>query len=202
MANEHDEAAVIIKEMVLSVKNLAEKETQLRTQYEIGDRYRVIRDKISVLVHTIEEFAANHSVSLQSDELIKDSLTSESLSLAEGECWVYVYLYNAKGAELALWFSMLSDAALEDYTFNRPIYREESQVQAFIRSRPSDNEYAYLTLKIKETDVIDPESPTKDSLGVALMSLTERSLLLANAFSFVHKGKTYYFNKESGELQV
>lgn len=46
---------------------------------------------------------------------------------------VYVYLYNATGADLQTWRKLLSQAVFYEHSINRPIYVDESAIRDYLR---------------------------------------------------------------------
>lgn len=167
------------------VKSLVETEAALREKYNVGDNYRSISNRVKSLLRHLEE---NIDVS---DGALTTLANDDDLS--EGQQYVYVYLFNARGRILSRWVPMLSPRNFTEYSVNRPVYAEQKQVEAYIRSRPNDDEHAYLVIKINKADVISDQvqSSYHDATGQALLKLKERSLREECLVAFIYKGDRY-----------
>ena len=168
------------------VKALVQVEQELRAKHNIGDSYRSIANRFKSLLNYIEENADVSEADLA-------ELASQHGAVQEDEQYVYVYLFNMQGRILSRWISMLSPRSLAEYSVNRPVYEEEQEVEAYIRSRPNDDAHAYLVMKVNKTDVMhyQDQSNHRDSTGQPLLKLKERSLKPENLVAFVYKGDRY-----------
>lgn len=168
------------------VRELVKGEEELRQKYNIGDGYRSISNRFKALLRHIEE-----NVELSESELA--NLVENNADLAENQQYVYVYLFNAQGRILSRWVPMFSPRNFAEYSVNRPIYQEEDQVQAYIRSRTNDDAHAYLVMKVNKGDVVSSpgQAHYHDATGQPLLKLKEKSLMAENLVVFVYKGDRY-----------
>lgn len=160
-------------------------DTELREKYEIGEKFRFVRDRLRALL----EQAESH---VKTDVAIEQRTIKEVQS---DETVVYVYLFNAKGSILANWKNMLASRLLYEYSINRPIYKEKPHVDAFVRSKAEKMLHAYLTVVVKTTDILVFEG-LKDSLENPLIKVKEGSLRFINVIDFTHNTHVYWVDEE------
>lgn len=157
---------------------------ELRDKFKIGDKFRFIRDRLTALDERIKE-------ELNALQIETDSKTDK---LAEDEVLVYVYIFNAQGLVLQTWHKMLSPSVFYEYSVNRPVYTEKTQVESFIRSRTSKAQHGFLTIAVKKTDILalaKGAEPAVDLVGNPLVKIREGSLKSNKMFSFTHQEKEY-----------
>lgn len=179
------------KLLELAKSSLVQDES-LRQQFQIGDKFRFIRDRLQAMVSRVEE-------NIKAMETQSVKATSE---LAQDEVVVFVYLYNAQGLVLKTWNKMLNPSVFYEYSVNRPIYSEKADVEAFIRSRAQKNQHGFLSVAIKKEDILKALSGdlAKDAIGNPLIKVKEGSLLFKRLLSFTHNGSEYEVGAD-GELK-
>jgi len=182
------------REIYREVESLVKEEKELRKKYGVGDRYKAISSRLDALFKYVQE-----AVSLPKQE---ETVERASPALSEGQQYVFVHLFNNKGKILSRWEAMLSPRQLMEYSVNRPIYAEQKQVEAYIRSRPNDDEHAFLMMKVEQSDVLHGDESTHnyDTLGQPLLKLKERALKEEGLVYFFHKGTCYILSR--GHLVV
>jgi len=166
------------------IREAIERDIALREKYQVTEKFRFIRERLQALLTQVESELAS-------------TVESEKKGihlLAADEVLVYVYLFNAKGALLRDWKNMVLPNVFYEYSVNRPIYFEKSQIEAFIRAKTNKNQHAYLTVAIKKSDLSTTSS--KDSMGNALLKVKENSLVFKNLMSFTHNWIDYEVNEE------
>jgi hypothetical protein len=164
----------------------------LREQYQVGDKFRFIRDRLTALMQQVEENLSE----------IKIEKASSIEQAAEHEMLVYVYLYNAQGLLLRTWQKMLNASVFYEYSVNRPIYLEKNAIESFIRSKPNKMQHGYLTIIVQKSDVLQSAADValvKDVLGNVIVKVREGSLAINKLISFTHNGNDYTLGEE-GEL--
>jgi len=183
------------RELYRDVEDLVNEEKKLRKELGIGDRYKAISSQLESLMQFVTE-----AVSLPKQESISERA---SPALFEGQQYVFIHLFNAKGKILSRWEVMLSPRQLSEYSVNRPVYAEQRQVEAYIRSRPNDDEHAFLMMKIEKTDVLRGSNAADnyDSLGHPLLKLKEGALKEQGLVYFFHKGSCYILSRGHLALQ-
>ncbi len=188
MSNGNKEASEKILQLVLSAM---QQDKELREKYQIGDKFRFIRDRLSALESRIQE-----NINSLHKEAVKKSDT-----IAEDEVLVYVYLYNAQGLAFQTWQKMVSPSVFYEYSVNRPVYTDKSHVEAFIRSRPNKNQHGYLTVVLKKQDILVVADPqlVKDSIGNPLVKIREGSLIFNQLRAFTHNNHEFIVSLE-GQL--
>ncbi|MES2203772.1 MAG: type IVB secretion system protein IcmQ [Pseudomonadota bacterium] len=173
------------RELYRDVEMLVNEEKALRKKYGIGERYKAISSRLDAVLQSVRQ-----AVSLPPQEV---AIERSSPALSEGQQYVFVHLFNNKGKVLSRWEAMLSPRQLAEYSVNRPIYAEQKQVEAYIRSRPNDDEHAFLMMKIEQSDVLQRDESTDnyDSLGHPLLKLKEGAFKEQGLIYFFHKGVRY-----------
>lgn len=183
------------RQLYEDVKTLVEEEKLLRKQFEIGDQYRAIPSRLEALLNYVK----------QETEITEEKeITQRAIPiLTDSQQYVYVYLYNVNGRILSRWEAMLSPRNLFEYSVNRPIYATQKQVEAYIRSRPNDDEHAFLQMKIEKSDVlpVTEENNRQDSLGESLLKLKEGALREDGLVYFFHRENRYIFSQGHLVLQ-
>lgn len=175
------------EKLLLLVRDAVQQDQKLREQYQIGDKFRFIRDRLTTLLMQVEEGL----MSLQ-EESEKSNKT-----LGEDEIYVYVYLYNAQGITLKTWQKMLTPSVFYEYSVNRPIYINKAEIEALVRGKANKVQHGFLTVIIKKQDVLSDQ--TKDAMGHSLVKVKEGSLHFDRFVSFTHNGQDYVLN-EVGEI--
>ncbi len=177
------------RELYREVETLVNEEKALRKKLGIGDRYKAISSRLEALLQYVH----------QAVSLPKQAAETERAPpiLSESEQYVFVHLFNAKGKILTRWENMLSPRNLTEYSVNRPIYAEQNQVEAYIRSRPNDDEHAFLMMKIEQSAILHGEESTSncDLLGHPLLKLKEGALKEIGLVYFFHKGSCYILSR-------
>lgn len=179
-----------IKEKILKlVQDSLQLDTELREQFQIGNKFRFIRDRLDALkLHVEEELSA-----------IQQEIEKKSGQLTDDEVIVYVYIFNAQGLVFQTWQKMLNPSVFYEYSVNRPIYAEKSHIESFIRSRPTKPQHGYLTMIVKKTDILPQPvdaAPPKDQVGNPLIKIREGSLNIRKMIAFVHLDHEYVVDEE------
>lgn len=159
----------------------------LRAQYQVGDKFRFIRDRLANLELRVQE---------EINAIIQE-IESKVDKLADDEVLVYVYIFNAQGLVFQTWQKMLNPSVYYEYSVNRPIYIDKAHVESFIRNRPTKAQHGYLTVAIKKTDLLPVPAgiePPKDQNGNPLYKIREGSLKPNKLFSFTHQDIEYIVN--------
>lgn len=180
------------KERLLAlVRDALQHDKALREQYQIGEKFRFIRDRLQSLLSHVE---AEMQVLQQKEHRVTSEIKAD-------EVLVYVYLYNAQGLLFRTWQKMLNPSVFYEYSVNRPIYAEQSHVESFIRSRKDKPQHAYLTIVVNKQDILSVAAAdiSKDAVGQTLIKIREGALHAEKLVSFNHNQHEYTLN-EAGEL--
>lgn len=181
-----------LKEKLLQLINEAvDQDVKLRTDLQIGDKFRFIRESLQALKLQVDE--AMQAIKVEVDEN-KDVL-------AEDEQLVYVYLFNAHGIDLQSWIKMLHHSVYYEHSVNRPIYAAKEHIEAVIRNKANRIQHGYLTMAIKKAGILKQgDEATKDSFGNPVLKIKEGSLSAERLISLTHNGHCYVLN-ENGALE-
>jgi intracellular multiplication protein IcmQ len=183
MSNDKEQREKLLK----VVSDAVRQDKELREKYQIGDKFRFIRDRLIALLSQVEESLSSlqKKAEKKSDELLAD------------EMLIYVYLFNTQGLIFQTWQKMLNPSVFYEYSVNRPIYTEKAFVDSFIRSKASLVQHGYLTIAIKKQDIIKDATTegVKDAIGNPIVKVKEGSLHVEKLVSFTHNGHEYVLNE-------
>lgn len=172
------------------VRATMEHDNVLRDKFEIGEKFRFVRERLNSLLDTLEKSLPPAS-----------SEKNSARAVTADQVLVYVYLYNAQGLQFRSWQNLMVPKVFYEYSVNRPIYADKNQVVALIRTKANKAQHAYLTIAVKRDQITRPaddQSP-KDALGNPLIKVREGSLQIVNVIAFTHQDQEYVLN-EVGEL--
>jgi len=163
------------------MRQAIEEDEKLREKYEIGEKFRFVRERLKSLFNTLE---IEVSSTLEAIKKADKGLSSDELP-------VYVYLYNIKGMDFRSWANMLTPKVFYEYSVNRPIYKDKSAIEGFLKLKTNKAQHAYLTVAIHPADIISEEG--------GLVRIKEGSLHFDRLLGFTHNDQEYTLN-ESGTL--
>lgn len=176
-------------DMVQMVRDILQHDTDLRTKYEVVEKFRFVRDRLQNLLTHLEA----------QDVVIKQEKVVQTVeAAAANSILVYVYLYNAQGVILRSWSTLFTPKVFYEYSVNRPIYRDKSAIEALLKSKSNLQQHGYLTIRVQESDLL-VSANLKDALGNEMIKVREGSLHFKNLLTFTHNGQEYVVN-EQGEL--
>jgi len=167
------------------IKEAVDRDQLLRDQYQIGDKFRFIREKLNQLLMQLEE----------SKLLIQKEKKENETRPVEDEQLIYVYLFNTHGLNLQNWAKMLTPQGFYEYSVNRPIYSDRAHIEAFIRAKPSKVQHAFLVVVLHKSNIISLDSG-KDPLGHSLIKVKEGSLRFEKLVSFIYNDFDYVMNED------
>ncbi|MBV9575647.1 MAG: type IVB secretion system protein IcmQ [Gammaproteobacteria bacterium] len=173
------------------IQEAVKQDNELRAQFQVGEKFRFIRDRLHALLARVEE---------NLNTLQKES-EQKTVELLEDEALVYVYLFNAQGLILKTWQKMVNPSVFYEYSINRPIYSDKAAIESYIRSKTNKIQHAYLTVAVKKANILQPvegAEPLKDPLGNPVVKVREGSLTFDKLVSFTHNNTEYLFSE--GEL--
>ncbi|HVY53068.1 MAG TPA: type IVB secretion system protein IcmQ [Gammaproteobacteria bacterium] len=170
------------------IQTAIERDAELRQRYEVGEKFRFIRDRLQSLLDEVQKQPAAHATKKQ----------KETVQVLEDEILVYVHLYNAQGLSVRTWQSIITPKAFFDFSVNRPIYKERSHVLSFIQAKPNRAQHGFLTIAVK-VDRITSDENLKDPMGYSLVKVKEGSLRCEKLLCFTHNENEYTLSEE-GEL--
>ncbi len=172
---EYEKLIQLIREALLQDANLREK-------YGVVEKFRFVRDRLQAVLTHLEE---------QQQALKKEEKKIEQIEESSNKVVVYVYLYNAQGAILRSWLTLLTPRVFYEYSVNRPIYREKSQVESLLKAKSNKHQHAYLTVKIEQHDILTAIDKSKDDEENPIIKIREGSLRFENLVMFTHNGQDY-----------
>jgi intracellular multiplication protein IcmQ len=144
------------------------------------------------LVEIRDDFLKQLGASSQS-QLKTESHLSNRIALRSGQQEVYISLYSSDGANLQSWERIVTN--LPKQMISRPIYADEDDVKAIIKTKENKQNDAYVAIYINQSDILSlsPDKSSVDKLGKVLLSLKGNSLNLDNISRFVHLSGVYRY---------
>lgn len=115
-------------------------------------------------------------------------------ALRSGQHEIFIALYSSNGTNMQTWERILIN--LPKQMISRPIYDNEEDVNALIKTKENKNNEAYVSMYINESDIlaISADRVPVDRLGKPLLTLKDKSLSLDNINFFVHVSGTYHYS--------
>jgi intracellular multiplication protein IcmQ len=166
------------------VRQTIERDEALRQKYGVGDKFRFVRDRLQALLANLES-----ELQIQ----VEETKSTGAITVAADEVVVYVHLFNAHGLNISTWKNMLMPKVFYEYSVNRPIYAEKTQIESIVNAKPNRAQHGYIAVAIKAIDI--QKSPLgltqKDSYGNEILKIKEGSLSINRLVAFVHNGIAY-----------
>ena len=165
------------KKLVELIRDTVERDILLRKKYDIVDKFRFVRDRLNSLLEQLE----THVETVRTTEEKKATPAK-----SDDEIFAYVYLYNSQGLTLQTWINMLTPKLFYEYSVNRPIYLDKYHIESLIKSKANRVQHAFLTVAIKQNDLINNENAPKDAMGNTVMKVREGSLKFERFIAMTH----------------
>jgi intracellular multiplication protein IcmQ len=148
----------------------------------IGKNLIEIRDTF------LSQLGANSQAQLKAE-----SHLANRIALRSGQQEVYVSLYSSDGINLQSWDRIVAN--LPRQMISRPIYADEEDAKAIIKTKENKQNEAYVAIYINQSDILllSPDKAPVDKLGKVLLSLKDKTLNLDNISRFVHISGSYRF---------
>ncbi|MBU0456267.1 MAG: type IVB secretion system protein IcmQ [Pseudomonadota bacterium] len=171
------------------LKDILEQETLLRAECEIGSRFNVV---VSQLHAMFDQY-------LQEIEVLQMSSDARPAEASENKkTFVYVYLFNAQGAQLQTWQKLLRPSALFEHSVNRPIYASREQIESLIKAKPIQTQHGYIEIAVDPDDLMETSETATlhDQHGYPLLRLRQGALKKENIEGFYSNGKFYTITEQ------
>lgn len=122
-----------------------------------------------------------------------ESHLANRIALRSGQQEVYISLYSSDGLNMQSWERIVAN--LPRQMISRPIYGDEENVKAILKTKENKQNEAYVAIYINQSDILSlpPDKASVDKLGKALLSLKDKSLNLDNISRFVHLSGVYRY---------
>ena len=129
---------------------------------------------------------------------VTTSHLANRVALRSGQQMIYVSLYSAAGTAMNTWERIVYNLASQVIT--RPMYSNEQDVRAMVRSKANIFNEAYVSIYVRQSDILSPalDKIPHDKLGHELLTLKDKSLKLDNVVQFFHQTGVYHY--EHGRL--
>lgn len=191
MPNQIDQNREEKLKLIETVRQAIQHDNELREKYEIGEKFRFVRDRLNTILETLETSLPKST---------QGSAFSDR-GVAADEVPVYVYLYNTQGLQFRTWQNLVSPKVFYEYSVNRPIYMEKAQIESLLKTKTNKAQHAYLAIAVKRDHIINvPEDGAqKDAIGNQLVKVKEGSLHIGKLIAFTHQGQDYVLD-DDGQL--
>ena len=150
----------------------------------IGKNLRNIRDDFDNQIESAGKEQASATVQLANQK-----------ALRRDQQKVYLQLYTSDGKNMQSWEWIIAN--LPRQMISRPIYAEEADVKAIIKTKDNTINEAYVAIYIGQNDMlqISADKIPVDKLGKSRLSLKDGSIKLENIDCFAHQGETYHYSQ-------
>lgn len=176
------------EKLIQLIQDLIRQDADLREKYGVLEKFRFVRDRLNGLLTHLEE---------QKKVLKGGEKSVETKEDSADKVVVYVYLYNAQGAMLRTWLTLLTPRVFYEYSVNRPIYGQKNEIESLIRSKANPQQHGYLAVRVSQKDLMALKNPASmDVIGNPLLKIREGSLRFENFVAFTHNGHDYVLNAE------
>lgn len=177
------------QKLVDLVRRAIERDNTLREHFQVGDKFRFVRDRLHALLEQLEKHIQTTTAEAK----------QQKAGVGEDEVIIYVYLFNAQGATLNSWMNMLTPKLFYEYSVNRPAYSDKKAIESLIRSKANKNQHAYITVPIKKKDIHEMEEQKKDAIGNPVVKVREGAFVFDRMIAFTHNEMDYHLS-ETGVL--
>nr|NKB47707.1 Dot/Icm secretion system protein IcmQ [Legionellales bacterium] len=118
---------------------------------------------------------------------------AQRIAQRAGQTQVFIALYNTDGTNLAKWEKLLM--GLRTLSVSRPIYANEDDMRALVRSKPNKQNEAYAVAFIDSDKIIAMEEEVlpRDKLGHALLTLKDGAITPQQVVRFMHVSGHYLY---------
>lgn len=161
------------------VQEALAKDEELRTTYQVKDKFRFIRERLQYLLTRVEENLKN----------VQEAEEKHIDELSQDEQLVYIYLFNAQGIHIESWHKMLQPGVFYEYSINRPIYQDRKYVENIIKTKSNRQQHGFIIIAQNKNDIISGQ--TQDALMQPLIRVRDGSLNPKRVHGFVHNGQEY-----------
>ena len=146
------------------------------------------------LLEIREGFAKRVDASAQQQSNRLSSLANQ-MALRSAQRKVYIVLYSFEGSNIKTWERIVAN--LPRQMISRPVYSQEDDAIAFIKTKENKNNEAYIVIYINESDILPmpTDKLPHDKLGKQLLTLKDKSLKLDNIDCFVHQSGVYHYSQ-------
>jgi intracellular multiplication protein IcmQ len=146
------------------------------------------------LLEIREGFAKRVDASAQQQSNRLSSLANQ-MALRSAQRKVYIVLYSFEGSNIKTWERIVAN--LPRQMISRPVYSQEDDAIAIIKTKENKNNEAYIVIYINESDILPmpTDKLPHDKLGKQLLTLKDKSLKLDNIDCFVHQSGVYHYTQ-------
>lgn len=128
-------------------------------------------------------------------QLKAESNLANRVALRSGQREIYISLYSADGSNMQSWEKIVAN--LPRQMISRPIYADEEDIKAIMKTKEHKQNEAYVAIFIHQSDILllPPDKTALDKLGKTLLSLKDKVLNLDNISRFVHITGVYRYEE-------
>lgn len=188
--DEHTEKK-ILKELIAALERAIERGPWQRGLLfqAIGKKLRHLRGRFARELPADSSHSNEENSTLRSDGM----KSSPQKSSEEDSLIVYLSLYMNAGDNIQKWEKLLG--TLPSSIVTRPIYKNEEDLRAALRPKENKINDAYISVRIRATDLIHPpgNTPPMDRYGHPLLIVRQGAVQSENILTFMHRSGRYLF---------
>lgn len=148
----------------------------------IGKKLRVMRDTLAAQLKKIDEEPTSSASFLARQMAMQSTLKQ-----------VFVGLYSLDGVSLQAWERIIAN--LRRQMVSRPVYENETDIQAVIKTKEKKINEAYVSIYVDPNSILDLGSDKipVDKLGKPMLILKDNTINLENIDYFMHLTGKYRY---------
>lgn len=120
-----------------------------------------------------------------------EHLTEAHIQSALEKVTLYLSLYQTGGEHLVRWQALLAN--IMAHSLGRPAYKDRADVEAFIRTKPSQENDAYVVVSVSPNLILQGSMAQNDKQGRPIVTLKKGALHPEDILEFVHMGKRFEY---------
>ncbi len=148
----------------------------------IGKKLRVMRDTLAAQLKHLDEEPTGSASFLARQMAMQSTLKQ-----------VFVGLYSLEGVSLLAWERIIAN--LRRQMVSRPVYENETDIQAMIKTKEKKINEAYVSIYVDPNSILDlgNEKMPIDKLGKPMLVLKDNAINLDNIDYFMHLTGKYRY---------
>jgi intracellular multiplication protein IcmQ len=151
---------------------------------------------LRVIGKNLREIRDGFASQLQAPAHEKSKIASHlanRVALRSGQQEIFIALYSSNGTNIQSWERILMN--LPKQMISRPVYDNEEDIRAVIKTKENKDNEAYVSMYISQTDILalSADKMPVDKRGKGLLTLKDKSLSLDNINRFVHTSGIYQY---------
>ncbi len=175
------------QKLLALVREAIARDDALREQYQVGEKFRFIRERLHGLLERLEKLALVEE--LAEKKRVTEMASDECQSLCTSIMRMALPSKLAKHVKPKVFY---------EYSVNRPIYSQQLHIEELLRGKANKLQHGYLVFFVKKTDILSPVTETSPQRCARnpMIKIREGSLRTDKFVVFVHNLHEYILDAE------